>query len=91
MPSLKERELHLGGLDDGEEGAGLVLLGGERRQHARHSHLGPVPPDLRRNGKFELWLSLTNYVTHLAYVDAVKVPQDILVRDPEHAVVFSVH
>ena len=37
------------------------------------------------------WPKSVMYVTHLAYVDAVKVPQHILVRDPEHAVVFSVH
>ena len=72
MTSLKERELDLGRFEDGEEGAGLVLLGGERRQRARHSHLVPVPPDF-------------------ANVDAVKVPQDVLVRDPKHPVVFSVH
>ena len=31
------------------------------------------------------------YKSHLANVDAIKVPQDIFVGDPENAVVFSVH
>ena len=47
MRYLKERELDLRRLEDCEEGAGLMLLGGERRQHPRHPHLVPLPPDLR--------------------------------------------
>ena len=47
MRYLKERELDLRRLEDCEKGAGLMLLGGERRQHPRHPHLVPLPPDLR--------------------------------------------
>ena len=46
LPLLEEAELDLCGVEDGEEGGGLVLLGGEGGQAPAQPHLAPALPHL---------------------------------------------